>query len=74
MRGLYARATSRDARAAAWAAARASPGKVSNLESSHKPPSMWRPWRGLAAPELVEKRKTIVPEHDNYDGRNYITE
>ena len=39
-----------------------------------KPPSMWRPWRGLAAPELVEKRKTIVPEHNNYDGRNYITE
>ena len=35
---------------------------------------MWRPWRGLAAPELVEKRKTIVPEHNNYDGRNYITE
>ena len=39
-----------------------------------KPPSMWRPWRNIAAPALLEKRATIDPLQNNYDGRNYITE
>jgi len=39
-----------------------------------KPPSMWRPWRGLASPALIERREKTDPAENNYDGRNYITE
>lgn len=39
-----------------------------------KPPSMWRPWRGLASPALIDRRDKTNPVDNNYDGRNYITE
>ena len=39
-----------------------------------KPNWRWAPWRTLASDELIAKKEDTIPEHNNYDGRNYITE
>ena len=39
-----------------------------------KPEGLWPPWRSQADPAILKKRKKIKPQHNNYDGRNYIGE
>lgn len=31
------------------------------------------PWRNIASAEMIKKRESIMPYHNNYDGRNYIS-
>eukprot|EP00613_Pedinella_sp_CCMP2098_P072149 CAMPEP_0171931508 /NCGR_PEP_ID=MMETSP0993-20121228/29500_1 /TAXON_ID=483369 /ORGANISM="non described non described, Strain CCMP2098" /LENGTH=542 /DNA_ID=CAMNT_0012571555 /DNA_START=24 /DNA_END=1652 /DNA_ORIENTATION=- len=39
-----------------------------------KPAHMWRPWRTVAKESEIKNREKVLPAHNNYDGRNYITE
>lgn len=39
-----------------------------------KPSWRWKPWRELASDETIRKRTATRSHHNNYDGRNYITE
>ena len=39
-----------------------------------KPPKKWKPWRSLATGEHIKALQAVKPKHNNYDGRNHITE
>lgn len=39
-----------------------------------KPDWKWMNWRKLVNRDLIERRESVLPSHNNYDGRNYITE
>ena len=44
------------------------------LTGEPKPAHKWRPWRSIATAEYIAKAEKIDPSHNNYDGRNFITE
>lgn len=39
-----------------------------------KPDWKWMNWRKLVNPDVIARRESVLPAHNNYDGRNYITE
>lgn len=39
-----------------------------------KPRSSFPPWRTLASPDIIKEREATLATHNNYDGRNYITD
>ena len=43
-------------------------------EGKPLPEGKWPHWRSVAGDEHVAKREKTEPHHNNYDGRNYITE
>lgn len=34
----------------------------------------WRPWRKVANKHYIKRAEAIDPTHNNYDGRNHVTE
>ena len=45
-----------------------------HYKGAPKPAWRWQDWRGIAGAEQLEKREKTLSIHNNYDGRNYITE
>mmetsp|Transcript_42162 Transcript_42162/g.112501 ORF Transcript_42162/g.112501 Transcript_42162/m.112501 type:complete len:109 (+) Transcript_42162:592-918(+) len=43
-------------------------------EGKPLPEGKWAHWRSVAGEAQVAKREKTEPHHNNYDGRNYITE
>ena len=44
------------------------------MRANHCPRGSRAHWRSVAGEAQVAKREKTEPHHNNYDGRNYITE